>query len=90
MKLEHTPGPWKGKDIFFYAQDIIGICATFADDKTEAKANARLIAAAPDMLNALTEVIKRNESAGNPLCIEIAYGAVERATGKTIEEIIKE
>jgi hypothetical protein len=65
---QHTPGPWKmdamrdgaGHNMITVDQDIKGpyreICRSYdiePDDLEETKANARLIAAAPEMLDAL-------------------------------------
>ena len=66
MKTEHTQGPWKS---FFYGKDSYGrIISTIAANdgnhriceispfdllENEVNANARLIAAAPDLLEAL-------------------------------------
>ena len=47
----------------------------------------KLITAAPDMLDALIKGIKRNAKSGTPQ--ESMYMAVEKATGKKIEEVIK-
>ena len=70
MKIKHTPGPWKvnkkvktsieqekagqGMNIICECQDPDGERTTEED-----KANARLIAAAPDMLEALKELYKQ-------------------------------
>lgn len=55
---EHTPGPWKaeydlveGPDGAYVAKAIIGV------PREEYLANARLIAAAPDLLEALENVL---------------------------------
>jgi hypothetical protein len=53
MTTQHTPGPWKylrtsGFDYGSTAYWIPGICGNVKDE-----ANARLIAAAPDLLEAL-------------------------------------
>ena len=67
MKLSHTPGPWHtGSTIrtVIFAPDGYAI----ADAKTfhnmrqaDTKANARLIAAAPDLLQALQQLISGDE-----------------------------
>lgn len=52
-KAQHTPGPWHinrdGNDV--ENVNDAGVCAMYADETSEA--NARLIAAAPEMLEAL-------------------------------------
>lgn len=63
--MNHTPGPWVASEMRVFRGDIDGntyIAGTApADysggDTSEAKANARLIAAAPDLLAALEAVI---------------------------------
>lgn len=58
MKTKHTPGPWKSiqrstGDIHTQSADGVNVAlVTVADYKRQA-ANARLIAAAPEMLEAL-------------------------------------
>ena len=58
MKNKHTPGPWKyGGNLKTGGIAITGksglICETLADISDDHKANAKLIAAAPDLLAAL-------------------------------------
>ena len=48
------------------------------------EANARLIAAAPDLLAALREYVERHEAEGNPAGLpeyELASAAIAKATG---------
>ena len=48
------------------------------------EANARLIAAAPDLLAALREYVERHEAEGNPAGLpeyELACAAIAKATG---------
>jgi hypothetical protein len=51
----HTPGPWKEKrKLAIYSADDEPICAVFpAETEQRSKADAHLIAAAPDLLEAL-------------------------------------
>jgi hypothetical protein len=73
-------------------------CEVLQDDR-EAEAKARFIAAAPDMLEALIAMhgylvavdvvgMDHPKSAGNIFLKEID-SLIERATGKTIEEVLK-
>lgn len=73
MKAQHTPGPWKATGDYGYANGIPfegvvaiggptegdrGICYVIGDPEDEmAKANARLIAAAPDLLSELQHIV---------------------------------
>ena len=51
----HTPGPWKEKrKLAIYSADDEPICAVFpAETEGQSAADAHLIAAAPDLLEAL-------------------------------------
>ena len=98
-QTKHTPGPWeaiKSDGKFFIdaersEENGIGIAATFHDEPW-AEANARLIAAAPEMLAAVIEAHNVLEAAA--LCltprgsrsrldsaIEQARAAIAKATG---------
>lgn len=49
-----TPGPWNGRDIKVSDQDAAGISICFTyPPREEYRANARLIAAAPELYEAL-------------------------------------
>lgn len=60
---KHTPAPWAvgtlGNDIGVLAASDEPFCRLFTSEETydEALANARLIAAAPDLLSALKEAL---------------------------------
>lgn len=66
-KPKYTPGPWSnsglnGTNYFIDTQDdrtggLVSICQVPYDNGEDAVANARLIAAAPEMLAALKEVV---------------------------------
>jgi len=56
--MAHTKGPWEAQDgcvIHMLTGNKIAICV-WAKDTEEWKGNARLIAAAPEMLDALKEI----------------------------------
>jgi hypothetical protein len=61
MSTEHTPGPWAtdGTEVF-YEDDDVRPCVAFINHENtsdaQAAADARLIAAAPDLLAALHKV----------------------------------
>lgn len=58
-KKAHTPGKWEAKGLYVFAgNNCIGICDTDNDTETRMKANAKLMAAAPDMLEALKAIIE--------------------------------
>jgi hypothetical protein len=99
MNTNHTPGPWEwdaepGHGVWVNAEDI-GICRLDFDSAlTDAqyKANARLIAAAPDLLAALDELLRFAEPLGTITamdgqeialpCIVRAREAIAKATGE--------
>jgi hypothetical protein len=94
----HTPGPWRvteyGGEIAIHAEDNSKIALPekwFASDRAEAEANARLIAAAPELLAALGKLapyaLQRAETEP-PFTAkyaradyEIARAAIAKATG---------
>ena len=66
---KHTPGPWRYDGDYIYAKSIEGYvanpntediqsgrCVSSKDAQAVIDANARLIAAAPDLLEALQEI----------------------------------
>jgi hypothetical protein len=82
--MEHTPGPWKiGKDTRVIGADSEVVCfGNSANDKN--KANARLIAAAPELLEALKEIIGECPDPKLPYghrINEIARAAIAKAQG---------
>ena len=59
-EFKGTPGPWTGKDVGICRQDDAGLqlgCIMTFDDnrRAECAANAHLIAAAPELLEALQQ-----------------------------------
>ena len=99
MKTEHVVGPWLvgsyddgvvfGGDAYAIARLIEPIDRPHA--KARADANARLIAAAPDLLSALRGMlaldVEHNQRSGDDddVCAEVraARTAIEKATGMT-------
>jgi hypothetical protein len=86
-ECRHTPGPWEIErtahvDLWITAPDgrhIVGTVSCGGDQKTEGRANARLIAAAPDMLAALEAVI---HAAFEPTWAQLVADAIARAKGE--------
>jgi hypothetical protein len=83
---KHTPGPWNmtqtPNDIDF-SHEIHEICAVYRGNNS--KADARLIAAAPDLLDTLITLAEATESTTqgvvNPIWIHnIAKAAIAKAT----------
>lgn len=92
-KLQHTPGPWKYDDDPLHMRihsefdhdivcHMVGNSASSMIQKREIKnANARLIAAAPEMIESLITYYLESE-------YEFIADIIERATGLTITEVL--
>jgi hypothetical protein len=79
---EHTPGPWEIVNQPFLGQDatmVDGICLVFGKGKIP-DANARLIAAAPDLLAALESICAA--PANTQRVLTIAGAAIAKARGQ--------
>ena len=97
-ETKHTPGPWEavgltvcqvppgGREIIFGAHN------TRSGDKDERQANARLIAAAPELLEALREFVSLMPSAEGlgghapigafQIVADLARAAIAKAEGR--------
>ncbi len=96
--MTHTPGPWKivtvdGQNTGSIFSGKIRVCAKVGEDvklQKTADADIALIAAAPELLEALQEVVNSNPVlvATNPNClryvaaIEKARAAIKKARGE--------
>ena len=93
MKTEykHTLGPWRSpkntmddKGLYISTPDgnfdVCEIKLAYAPNAAEAHANAKLIAAAPDMLEALQNVINA-EAVGDKIDFKEILAAIHKATG---------
>jgi hypothetical protein len=86
----HTKGPWKvGEDNLGYpvvTHRNGGICRIDDTDEGEANANARLIAAAPELLESCNEALHelriRCGYTGNEHCYQTLQAAIAAAEGK--------
>lgn len=90
MTTKYTPGPWRttGTRIANESRVLIAaVCGASGDDNTEA-ANARLIAAAPDLLAALRELLAKHDEGREDLSdlwpkqASVARAAIARAVGE--------
>ena len=97
-KTTHTPGPWtftkahENEDDtdpayapFYVEADPFYIAGVAGRDLAEAEDNARLIAAAPELLNALKrleQAITHPDKAEQFAAVEAARAAILRAEGK--------
>lgn len=106
MEAKHTPEPWKVVE-HHGVIDVMGagsgVCRVFTDPNQDslptmpqARANARLIAAAPDLLRALSAIVENTDKgysvttwtgldgiadAGSVANLDAARAAIARATG---------
>ena len=81
-KTEHTPGPWgidRAIDIWIKAGSLHVASIPRAGDGDWSEANARLVAASPDLLAAL-ELAVRENLRGNVYWIDAARAAIAKAT----------
>jgi hypothetical protein len=100
MKLKHTPGPWKFSKNQDYPRTILfgkdrTIFEIFTPIEEKHKADLRIISCAPEMLELLLKLVK-NPAKQEHQIDELIHDAhckgrelIERATGLTIEEVIK-
>ncbi len=98
MTTSHTPGPWAARGYHFHianAGEFIGECYPMNDGgMARARANAALIAAAPELLEALVLLLNVERAAllgaqspglqglDVPYHFEAARAAIARATGQ--------
>ena len=92
----HTKGPWEASGSDIYRAGHVGVIAArvawcHSGEVVRERADAHLIAAAPDMLAALTELLAANECAEYPTREEInrlldaedaARAAIKKARGE--------
>lgn len=92
----HTPGPWEIHDnigrkselgiVADAAPCIIAVMGNAKAWPAEARANARLIAAAPDLLAACQRIVDcedKQPGANCEACVKLARAAIARATSTT-------
>lgn len=93
-ETKHTPGPWHVGDLDKNYQRIV--CGEHIEIATcwhhcvgsierEMEANARLIAAAPDLLEACRYIVEAGETGDEMLAIENARAAIAKATGEGMQ-----
>ena len=83
---KHTAGPWLREGRFVYAlRDTFFDCCVQGPPNTpieEKEANARLIAAAPDLLEALKDMVRYLDNNGKETDVsELARYAIRKAEG---------
>ena len=95
MKLEHTPGPWKNADYSSKFNGVYPVYEIVTDDGgcivpvVDSEPNARLMAAAPDMLYELILIYQSSDNdITDEYCLDRWKTIIESATGKKIEEVL--
>ena len=96
MHANHTPGPWFADSSFVGSHSIDRFfikCNSkdLPNGVAEAEANARLIAAAPDLLSALREIVDHFQRTGDPTLGDMApraRAAIARATEPTDDQFM--
>ena len=90
MKTTHTPGPWivRGGNVI-ESLSRINVAKAWMTDGEEECANARLIAAAPDLLAAALRSAGFMEKRGVGAGEHDLRVAIAKATGMTFEEVTK-
>ena len=90
-KLKHTPGPWSADRGFVIDEKEHVICQTFNrldEDFENQEPNARLMAAAPKMLDVLIKLVAITTKDG--FVSRLASPIVEKATGLSINEVLND
>ena len=92
MTIKHTPGPWRvwtpppnGEQCIGDSKGLMVAVATTGITFNETLANARLIAAAPDLLEALQAIIESVDRNGAAILTELesaARAAIAKAQGE--------
>lgn len=84
--MKHTPGPWEWRGHWLHGKQDLILWYTTDDDGVRAKPeNARLIAAAPDLLEACQAVVKSaeaNQAAINIPLLDALRAAIAKATAE--------
>lgn len=84
---KHTPGPWNFRRNDYYWEfgneevQLGDVCASQCTDPGKEEANARLISAAPDLLEALQKIHAHGYT--NMADHEMVASAIAKATGET-------
>jgi hypothetical protein len=90
--VSHTPGPWKIRRLidsfgqpystYYLANIDIGPCMIWAlPENAEQEANARLIAAAPDLLDACRMLVDGDSPDAISLAYTLAKNAIDKMDG---------
>ena len=91
MKTEHTPGPWKTNALYsqVHSENGLQICEVSVNENSDKfkyeqwKANGLLIAAAPELLDALQLARNILHQKYNYTALEYFDNIIEKAKGKS-------
>lgn len=95
-KAQYTPGPWVsgisgGRQVLYVASETAWICGELRNQSDmpadEAEANARLIAAAPDLLKAL-EALATLAVKGHSILARLQFSAEGRELSQKVSSAI--
>lgn len=91
-RAEYSPGPWTLHEYEDDGVHLADVFDTYQECKTACLniADARLIAAAPDLLEALEQAVTSMQDSGYPnshLAVRAAREAIAKATGADHEHI---
>lgn len=84
MSAQHTPGPWMVRS---YDSSSVGTkdymtAIIYGENREEETANANLIAAAPDLLEAL-ETLENDDNSIPSFAWDMVQSAIAKAKGET-------
>lgn len=93
MTSKHTPGPWRQsltddtRIIDSSGCEVASVAGDYQHDYARMEANARLIAAAPELLEALAGMVDSYELEASPInpALISARAAIAKATGASAE-----
>ncbi|MGX5087105.1 hypothetical protein [Enterobacter sp. UPMP2052] len=81
MNMKHTPGPWYWDSEGLGSKDVLVFGKGYPFEMTS-KANKQLIAAAPDLLEALQDALHAYDKHGEHPEWDFARAAISKALGE--------
>lgn len=94
MSTQHTPGPWTVSNNAIYGSSgLIKPLVAYLDDRfddAEAANNARLIAAAPDLLELARRIVLADEQDEGDIPADIVLGAAAAIFKVTVDNFEEE
>ena len=80
-ETKHTPGTWVADGLEVKVEDDGWVLAEVIDTNDEGAANARLIAAAPELLDVLERIVRYQLIPDHWTTAETARAVIAKATG---------